>query len=79
MKKLHYKGFEIEANPYQLADTGLWTTHIYIWKHKGQGSTNKEFSIANPIGNRAEAIKNCLNFGKQIINGQFEGCSVEDL
>lgn len=79
MKKLHYKGFEIEATPYQLADTGLWTTHIYIWKHKGQGSTNKEFSSANPFRDREEAIKNCLNYGKQIINGQFEGRSVEDL
>lgn len=79
MKKLHYKGFEIEATPYQLADTGLWTTHIYIWKHQGQGSTNKEFSSANPFRDREEAIKNCLNYGKQIINGQFEGRLVEDL
>ena len=79
MKKLYYKGFEIEATPYQLADTGLWTTHIYIWKHRGQGSTNKEFSATYPFGGRDEAIKDCLNFGKQIINGQFEGCSVKDL
>ena len=79
MKKLHYKGFEIEATPYQLAETGLWTTHFYIWKHRGNCSTNKEFNAANPFGDREEAIKNCLNFGKQIINGQYEGYSVEDL
>ena len=79
MKKFHYKGFEIEATPYQLADTDLWTTHIYIWKHQRHSSKNKEFSATNSIGDRDEAITNCLNFGKKIINGQFEGCSVEDL
>ena len=79
MKKFQYKGFEIEAIPYQLANMDFWTTHIYIWKHQGDSSTNKEFSANKPFGDRDEAINNCLDFGKQIINGQFDGYSVEDL
>ena len=79
MKKVRYKGFEIEATPYHLADADLWTTHIYIWKHQGDGPRNKEFFSDDPFGDREEAIKNCLEFGKQIINGQFNGYSVKDL
>jgi hypothetical protein len=79
MTKLHYKGFEINAVPYQLADTGHWTVHIFIWKHRGHESTEREFSAANTFENKEDAIKHCLNFGKQIIDGQAKGCSVEDL
>ena len=79
MKKFHYKGFEIEAIPYNLARTGLWTTHFYIWKHQEYGLTNKEFSTTHPFGDKEEAIENCFSFGKQIINDQFEGCSVKEL
>ena len=79
MKKVQYKGFEIEATPYQQADTGLWTTHFYIWKYKGRSSANKEFSFSKPFGGREEAIKGSLYLGKQVINGHFEGFSVKDL
>ncbi len=79
MTKFHYKGFEIAATPYQQAENGHWTIHINIWKHRGHSSSEKEFSAANTFEDKEDAIKHCLNFGIQIIDGQAEGCSVSDL
>ena len=79
MTKLHYKGFEIAATPYQLKENWHWTIHINIWKHSGYKSIEREFSAANTFEKKEDAIKHCLNFGKQIIDGQLKGCTVEDL
>ena len=79
MNEFPYKEYVIEALPEQLLDDDKWTINISIWKHRGGSSTNKPFSASNTFANQDEAIKQCFNFGKQIIDGQIENCTVVDL
>lgn len=79
MEKLIYKGYEINAAPYQLAENNRWTINIHIWKKRGYEAVERPFSAGNTYETKEEAIQHCLNYGKQIIDGQVEGCSVDDL
>ena len=77
--RVRYKDFEIEASPYQLADSKKWMLSICIWKHKGYESVSQPFSTANTYDSKEEAIKHCFHLGKKIIDGEIENCSVDNL
>ncbi len=79
MNELPYKGYVIEALPEQLLDDDKCTINISIWKHRGSSSSQKEFLDSNTFAKEEEAIEQCFNFGKQIIDGQIENCTVVDL
>lgn len=79
MDVIQYKGLEIHAAPYQLADSGEWKMNIHIFLRRGSESKSRNFSAANGYKTREEAVKNCFQFGKQIIDGQSADCSVADL
>ena len=71
MSMLPYKGFFIQAIPHQLLDNGReWTTKIHIWKFTS--SRSQQFAFSSPYTSRKkeEAIKNCFNYGKHIIDNQ---------
>jgi hypothetical protein len=72
MNELLYKGYVIEAVPKQLLDDDEWTIKINIWKHEVGSSEQIPFSASNTFAKEEEAIKQCFNFGKQIINGQIK-------
>ena len=80
MNELSYKGYVIEACPRQLLND-KWTIEITIWKHLGSRSLDKNFEDSNTFAfaKEEEAIEHCFNFGKQIIDGQIENCTVVDL
>ena len=79
MGRIEYKGYIIHATPYQLAKDKSWTINIHIKRHTGSGVNDKNFSAANTFPTKTEAIKHCLRFGKQIIDGKVKDCTVDDL
>lgn len=79
MDSVPYKGYLIQAAPYQLADSSEWTINISIWHDTGTAINIHNFSAANTFKTKEEAIQHCINFGRQIIDGKFENCTVTDL
>lgn len=79
MDALSYKGYEIHAAPYQLADTGEWTVNIHIFHDHGAEIRSRQFSAGNCFKTREEAVAHCFNFGRQIIDGKSENCTVDGL
>lgn len=76
---IEYNGYEIQASPYQLAESKNWTINIYILKHRGSLVASKNFSSANSFPTRKEVVKYCFDFGMKIIDGKIENCSIENL
>ena len=79
MNDIPYKGFLIVPTPYQLADSGKWAMQVYIRHDTGNTVTDKPFSAGNTFETKEEATRHCLEFAKQIIDGQHSDCSVDDL
>lgn len=74
-----YKDFDIHAAPYQRRDTGEWTLNIHIFRYRGNEVRSKGFSAANCFKTREEAVTHCFNVGRQIVDGESENCTVDDL
>lgn len=79
MDVITYKGFEVRAAPYQLADNGEWQINLYILRQGESETKARNFSAANSYKTLEEAVQHCIQFGKQIIDGQSANCSVADL
>ena len=79
MSSIEYKGYEIRAVPYQLAESGEWTVDILIVKDKGTEVKHRKFGAGNRYQTKDEAVQHCFDFGKQIIDGNVKDCSVVDL
>ena len=79
MDRIVYKGYQIEAVPFQLAESGEWTVNIHILRDKGYEINVRSYSAGNRFKSEDEAIRHCLDFGKRIIDGQIENLSVDDL
>lgn len=79
MDKMIYNGYEIRAVPHQLADSGEWTVNIVILMHRSDKVTSRQFSTSNTFKTRQEAIKYCFAFGRQIIDGKSENCTIAGL
>jgi hypothetical protein len=79
MNRIIYKGYQIEPIPYQLAESGEWTMNIHILRDRGNEIRVRPFFARNRFKTEEEAIEHCFYFGKQIIDGQIENCSVDDL
>ena len=79
MTGIAYKGLDIRPAPMQLADTGKWNIELYISKDNGSQITERKFSAGNIFKTKEEAVQHCINFGKQIIDGKSENCTVVDL
>lgn len=79
MDVLNYKGFEIHAAPYRLAETGQWKINIDIARHTGDEGRFRNFVHSDSYPTREDAVEHCFQFGRQIIDGQVSNCSVTDL
>lgn len=75
MTVTRYRGFEIVARPYQLADTGRWTVDFDI-RRNGHG---RSFSLRETHATETEAGAQCLILGRRIVEGRVDGWSVQDL
>lgn len=79
MNEMTYNGYVIRAVPHQLVDSGEWTVNIVIFKHRGDSVASRQFSAGNTFKTRQEAIQHCFVFGRQVIDGKSENCTVADL
>jgi hypothetical protein len=76
---MNYKGHVIRPAPLQLADSGEWSLELYIGKDKDNEYVERKFYTSNTFRTEEEAINHCINFGKQIIDGEINNCTVADL
>lgn len=79
MSEAFYKGYVIEATPHQLSESKRWTINIYIRHDTGDHINFSNYYAANTFETKEEAIKDCIDFGRRIIDGEIENCSVSDL
>ncbi len=70
-----YKGFTITARTFQIRGSGRWTLDLLI---RGPMAV-RSFSGPTTYATEEEAIAGCCEFGRRIIDGQVEGCSIDDL
>jgi hypothetical protein len=79
MDEIWYKGYKIMPATVQLVESGEWTIALYIGLDKGSEWVERYFSAANKYKTKKEAISHCINFGKQIIDGESKNCTAADL
>jgi hypothetical protein len=79
LNQISYKGFQIGAHPFrfQIGYLEKWGFKVEIFRLEGKVS--KRFLVSLKFGRKQEAIENCFEYGKQIIDGQVPSCSVGDL
>jgi hypothetical protein len=86
---VEYKGYTIQPAPMKIAGvygppqledpTGKWRIHLYISRGQAEDAEAREFQAANFYKSKGEAIRHCIEFGKQIIDGKVESAYVADL
>ncbi len=64
-----YKGRTIEAKQQHLK-TGKWTTRVRIFVHGGYEVTATDYFAKDEWDTEEKAIRYCILFGKQIIDGK---------
>jgi hypothetical protein len=74
-----YKGYEIHATPKQRRDSGEWTMEITISRHHEGEVRERMYSAGDSYTTLEEAVAHCVNFGRQVIDGNTPNCSVEGL
>lgn len=75
MNTFTYKGFAITARTFQIRGSGRWTLDVLIGRH----SRLRAFSNTTTYLTEQAAISGCCDFGRQIIDGRVENCSIRDL
>ncbi len=78
MSEITYKDFTIKATPFKLHD-GNWSTDIWITVHPDDGPKSRNFSALDTFPTEKEAVEFCFQYGRDIIDGNVEGLTVEDL
>jgi hypothetical protein len=79
MTEMDYKGYIIEATPFQVRDENKCTCGVVIFKYRANSVSERPFSSSTTFSSQQEAITQCLNFGKLIIDGKIKNCTVDDL
>jgi hypothetical protein len=78
VRRISYKDYEVHAASL-LLPSGEWSLEVHITSQQGDEIQTKPFTGSDTFFSEVEAIRHCLDFGKQIIDGEVEDCSVEDL
>lgn len=76
---VNYKGYSIRAVPDQLVDSGRFTLNIYILHYSNGSLISRNFQAFNTFETEQEAICHCIEFGRRIIDGKIQNCTVADL
>ena len=78
MDVISYKGFEVRARPQQIEER--WTIAVEIRRHRRNGRPgSRQFSGEETCPTRKDAVQRGFAYGKQIVDGEIENCSVRDL
>ena len=76
---IEYKGYIIRASPYMLLDPKGWSLNIHVEKHSDDGIVSRNFYASNIFNSKDDAVKNCLFFGKKIIDGRYPNLNVSGM
>ena len=75
MASTRYKGFRINARPYQIHPSRQWTVDLEIQRN----GCRKSFSLDERYPTEGDADARCLALGRRIIDGSIGGWSVDSL
>jgi len=75
LNQLSYKGFAITPRTFQIRGSSRWTLDLLIGRH---GSL-RAFSDSRTYSTEESAITGCCAFGRRIIDGLVDDCTVDDL
>ena len=78
VRRIVYKDYEVHAASLLLS-SGEWSLEVHITSKRDDEIQTKPFKGSDTFFSEVEAIRHCLDFGKRIIDGEVEDCSVEDL
>jgi hypothetical protein len=78
VRRIPYKDHEVHAASL-LLPSGEWSLEVHITAQRGDEIQTKSFTGSDTFFSEVEAIRQCLDFGKRIIDGEVEDCSVKDL
>ena len=73
----YYKGYGIRVRSSRLRDTDKWNTEIVIEHEVADKRILKKFVASNQWDDEKAAIAGCIQFGRRIIDGEVEGCTVD--
>lgn len=75
---IEYNGYQIEPTPFPMQGGG-YNLRVTISHHTGPEVKMRPFSAKGHFDTQEEANAAAIEFGKQIIDGNVEGLSIEDL
>lgn len=75
MSTVRYRGFDIVARPYQIAETGEWTVDLQIRRN----DRFRTFTVNEHYASEEEAEAQCVGLGRRIVEGRVKGWSVDPL
>ncbi len=78
VRRIVHKAYEVHAASLLLS-SGEWSLEVHITAQRDEEIQTKPFTGSDTFFSEVEAIRHCLDFGKRIIDGEVEDCSVEDL
>ncbi len=70
-----YKGFTIYPTPRLSLEFDTWAIHLSIRR----GDRIVSFSAERSFNTKGEAVFHAINFGKQIIDGEIDDYSVDEI
>ena len=73
----YYKGYAIRLRSKHLPDIGKWNTEIVIEREVADKRVLKKFVASDLWEDKDAALAGCIQFGRQIIDRQVEGCTVD--
>lgn len=79
MSDIKYNGYLIRPSTFQIEDSGEWSLELYIGKDKNYEYAERKFWKNESFKTKTEAVNQCINFGKMIIDGNVSNCTVLDL
>ncbi len=79
MERLIYRGYCIEAVPYQLDGSTGWRIRVFISRGTESAASTRSFFACNAFTSKTEAMGHCFRFGREIVEGKYPGCSLDDL
>jgi hypothetical protein len=79
MERRHgYKGFVIEAHPYELGENLGWKAEVCIEKHDGSGINDNLFFLSTIFPSKDEAITGAVEAGKSKIDAGFRAAAASE-
>jgi hypothetical protein len=75
---IEYRGYFIEPQPSQLIGTNRWEICVEI-HGSPTGVSSKSFYGETFVGPEDEALRRGVAFGKDVIDGKVQNCTIKDL